>query len=945
MLEDGLMGEIDLKSDTRLVLRTLTSAAFVLILIGGALGQGLQPVDMVQVRGQAAGGPTSWTAESFGWFFYDMADGKGSERIEIQPIGRLVDKGRIIYTCRAVSKEFEHERWGSYQWISFLGRSYFAGYPDNPFTEAVSSIEDGELREILIDVDTKVLVTTNQSLPLAGGYSLALAGVSDHGDEVHLILLKDSVSVYSAIVRNNDDFAFKVGADDLPVIVAHVLTAMRGSNESVVELDGIFQISDEASIVLSDGMVIDEMEVTDISSDRIEMRNRMAITLIQDRIIPLADRLFVRVADQPYLSYYPVGLYADYMPLMISTGQVISGKSLFPYNILGVVPTHTEAVWDAGTFTGFYFDDELNIGTETLLINGTRDRTLPAISIMPVQDSPLVTFEGVLYYSTVQEKEFERKDWGKYEVMSLFGNLWFAGYSMNTSKDIGNKSMIEYEKLGRVLIDTDARDISRVGEGWNLYTLKEGYTLAIADVGEKRVLIALFKDGRLVDNSTVEENSTYVYKKDVGDNEIGLVEDLPIIILHIGEIFRDQSQRIAEIDGLFQISDQDYIPVDAGRKFGEMKVIGLTPSYVLFGNDESLTLKKDSSVLLWPEIPGYWKVMSIEVADNETLRYRPFTLNYVLPPPRIVGMVLPQGTVSGFANFTVAVQAGDVRQVLAEIMDSNGRSVSMKDLTSLANGYSDRWTYSWSWDASVPVLSDDRSTVPDSEISPTSAVLYRNGSSRPVPVGVTFDLSGRISGIVGTDGTSYFVAPDTFSRIVKNISFQEMLNNTTMRERFIKIEPDVSRIGFFPRVNGTTKGQINHTISGTLSSIEPHIEKVPVPPGNYTLRISAANPMGSVIGIGFFNLSTSGLSPWWPSISQFSQSQVAGPENALTRGDVQNETGANAAGLGGERNSTATVGSAGSSKDAKAAPGSGILLAALAVASGASLVRMRSKKR
>jgi len=84
------MGEIDLKP---YALGTFASAVFILILIQGSLGQGLQPVDMVQVRGQAAGGPASWTSENFGWFYYDMADGTGSGHIEIQPSGRLVDKG------------------------------------------------------------------------------------------------------------------------------------------------------------------------------------------------------------------------------------------------------------------------------------------------------------------------------------------------------------------------------------------------------------------------------------------------------------------------------------------------------------------------------------------------------------------------------------------------------------------------------------------------------------------------------------------------------------------------------------------------------------------------------------------------------------------------------------------------------------------------------------
>jgi len=62
-----------------------------------------------------------------------------------------------------------------------------------------------------VDVDTKVLLTTNQSLPLADGYTLALSGASEHGDEAHLVLLKNGAPVYTAVTGNNEDFVFKVG--------------------------------------------------------------------------------------------------------------------------------------------------------------------------------------------------------------------------------------------------------------------------------------------------------------------------------------------------------------------------------------------------------------------------------------------------------------------------------------------------------------------------------------------------------------------------------------------------------------------------------------------------------------------------------------------------------------------------------------------------------------
>jgi Protein of unknown function (DUF1608). len=147
--------------------------------------------------------------------------------------------------------------------------------------------------------------------------------------------------------------------------------------------------------------------------------------------------------------------------------------------------------------------------------------------------------------------------------------------------------MFEYERLGRVLIDTDAQDIATSG---NIYFFRDGYSLLIRDVGKDRIFVSLLKDNRIVDNSTISSNSTYVYKKDVFD-----IKDLPILAVHVGEIFRDKERQIAVIDGVFQISDQIYLPIEGGSKIGDM-VIFTTPKGIYMVNDESKSLGKGSDL-------------------------------------------------------------------------------------------------------------------------------------------------------------------------------------------------------------------------------------------------------------------------------------------------------------------------------------------------------------
>lgn len=855
--------------------------SIMLITVGVSAGQ--IPSEIAEIRGHIATADGEWSAEDFGWFVYDLKEGMGSESLSITPSGRTIEEGRLVYSCKAVAKRFEYEGWGEYLWIGFLGKRYLAGYPDGPVTEEISSLEKGELREVLIDSDDRYTISSEKPLVLGDGYSVALSGVSDDGKKAFLELLRGGAAVDRAVVEEGSTYVWKHPENDIPLIMLHVRSGMHGRDEDRVDIDGLFQVSTSPSVILTDSTRVGLLKVNDISGDRIELRNHDDIALSPDSFIHIAGGLALRVMDRPSLMYYPVGIYTEYGRYMIR-GPVFHGGDLQVQKIIEDIPAYVSTVWDYRNYAGFYFDDEDMIGSETFVLNGSSRRVIPRFGpIVPVEmnGSRVGSMQGMLYYTYIQPKRFEREPWGEYYVLSLFGELWFAGYGRNTSSEIGEKSMFEYERLGRVLIDTDAQDIATSG---NIYFFRDGYSLLVRDVGKDRIFVSLLKNNRIVDNSTISSNSTYVYKKDVFD-----IKDLPVLAVHVGEIFRDGERQIAVIDGVFQISDQIYLPIEGGSKIGDM-VIFTTPKGVYMVNDESKSLGKGSSVEIWPEYPGVTRGLYLAVADNDTLRYFPYTVAYVVPMPRILQLGVSPDAAPPVA-FNATVKAGEMRGVLAELMDPLGRTISLKEI-STGMGSGDTWRFEWRWNGTVPVMND--MVVPDADITPTNAILYTN-ESYSANVGVFFDQAGRIERIIGADGKVYYSRGESM------------------------LFASGSRLAFFLWNNSTVSGQRNQTLVGDINALEPHIERVPAAPGRYTLQLRVQNIMGEAVARTAFNL-TSPLYSTLPRLSHVNNSSYA--NNSRNTPDLQAEQKSDA-----KRSKTAS-------------PGAGAAAFILAVISSA-LIKMR----
>jgi len=252
--------------------------------------------------------------------------------------------------------------------------------------------------------------------------------------------------------------------------------------------------------------------------------------------------------------------------------------------------------WTPQTYSGFYYDLDTGEGSESMTIQLT-------------DGSRSISKNGLQYETVPIETQFEHENWGKYQVIGFMAERYFAGYTENSSFADDEISAISSGQLSKILIDSDDRKSLYTGSS---LILEEGYSLNIVevDVNGDIVWVQLEKDGDVIDEGFLSSNKDYVYKTDLGE-----VDELPLIAVHLDQIFRGTETNAVFVDGIFQVSDE-YVQIENGETFGEMEVSSTSDSGITMKNEDSITLSKGDTV----DIMGK---LSFLVADSDDLRFGP----------------------------------------------------------------------------------------------------------------------------------------------------------------------------------------------------------------------------------------------------------------------------------------------------------------------------------
>lgn len=523
----------------------------------------------------------TWTPQSFSGFYYNLDTNEGKETLTIEDIKRSIDGGDIEYVTEPIVKEFECNSFGNYSVIGFMAERYFAGYEEKSIMNDGFSLLDEEiLSRVLIDDDESQMIKSGIPLVLEEGYEFRVTEYAASGDDVMVALFKDGESIYETILSEGSTFTYEKdmgSADNIPVIALHVDTVFRGMETSTISIDGIFQISDDY-ISVEDGDEFGLMEIVGVGSDKITMENSNDVSLKKGKTFNLMGKINIEVGNCDELRF----------ALAVDTSEPGT------YELRGTVTDDLNYTWTPLNFEGLLYDMDSGECTETLKLDNREGRTIKSGNLD--------------YITSTINMNFEYSGWDDYESIGFMGEKYFAGYNDDSIEKKG-VSLMNKGYLGKILIDEDEKHTLYVG---NSLPLAEGYSFRIDEISQDgdSIMVALLRDGEVIKSDIINDDSTYTHTKEVDD------EDVPVIAIHIDNIFRGMETNSIFVNGIFQISE-DFKKVEEGNSYGKMEIYDVSKDEIVMSNDGSMTLGKGDTISIMGDI-------RIKVADDDTVRFYPF---------------------------------------------------------------------------------------------------------------------------------------------------------------------------------------------------------------------------------------------------------------------------------------------------------------------------------
>ncbi|MDV0446840.1 hypothetical protein MsAg5_06990 [Methanosarcinaceae archaeon Ag5] len=351
--------------------------------------------------------------------------------------------------------------------------------------------------------------------------------------------------------------------------------------------------------------------------------------------------------------------------------------------------------WTPYIYSGFYYDADTNLYTESLEMSiTTSNRSIDS--------------SNARYTTEVEPARFAYADWGSYNFIAWLGDPYFAGYDRYNSSDRNdtayfansNVSALSEKKLFEVLINEKSE--RKISSGDTL-SLENGYRIRISDVNNssQEFRISLEKDGSAVKNETVSRNSTFVYEKNL-DN----IGTTPIIAVHVKEV----SDGKAVIDGLFQISEKS-TDVSLNKRVDAMEITSVNNTTIVMKNPSRIDLSANRNVTLMDHI-------KIKVGDSSKLRFElvsdPKTDAEKKYPSRSTvydrnDNNIKSWTGRSYDGFTYVWSDGSTPENLTiDISGSIGRTINPKEISYEILSYNSTFNYSdWGGFRSVSIAGDE----------------------------------------------------------------------------------------------------------------------------------------------------------------------------------------------------------------------------------------------
>jgi len=277
-------------------------------------------------------------------------------------------------------------------------------------------------------------------------------------------------------------------------------------------------------------------------------------------------------------------------------GPVYNGSS-----INDIISTQGDAdaiTMDASNFAAFYYDPTDNVTTESLSIKNVAGNS-----------GNVIGEHGLVYQTTIQPVAFKYAAWGNYNVLRLFEDRFVPLKSSDASK------------LTKLVVDSKEKFPIKIGESKDL---GQNYSLQAKQVNidGKKVWLELDKDGQHVADQIITldgVDQTWTLKLPV----LGL-DDVPVLKVHINQVFQGTTDTIVQIDGLWLIDYVNAMTINV-EEFGKLNDLSTNGPNLLISNKDSFVMPRDSKQAI-----GHG--LYFRIADTPSNMIRFYAFKQVIDP-------------------------------------------------------------------------------------------------------------------------------------------------------------------------------------------------------------------------------------------------------------------------------------------------------------------------
>jgi S-layer protein (TIGR01567 family) len=332
-------------------------------------------------------------------------------------------------------------------------------------------------------------------------------------------------------------------------------------------------------------------------------------------------------------------------------GPVYNGSS-----INDIISTQGDAgaiTMDASKFAAFYYDLTNNVTTESLSIKNVAGNS-----------GNVIGEHGLVYQTTIQPVAFKYAAWGNYSVLGLFEDQFVPLKSSDASK------------LTKLVVDSKDKFTIKVGESKDL-GLNYSLQAKQVNIDGKKVWLELDKDGQHVADQIITldgVDQTWTCKLPV----LGL-DDVPVLKVHINQVFQGTADTIVQMDGLWLIDYANAMKINSDE-FGKLNDVSVNGPTLLFSNKDAFVMPRDSKQSI-----GHG--LSFRIADTPSNMIRFYAFKQVTDPGtyKIRGQVVsgPQDftwDASNFAGFFYYDLNEDIATESLSVSGISGRVIPEKGL-------------------------------------------------------------------------------------------------------------------------------------------------------------------------------------------------------------------------------------------------------------------------